>query len=82
MTRFIDDVAQANYMSPPPEPRQRTQLVLHCHCRLPNDRNLIEYKGCKKNFYEKCERGNFNSMERHCTLCREKANNAKKRVRY
>ena len=42
----------------------------------------LECKGCKKNFHEKCERGNFNSMERHCTLCREKEINAKKRDRY
>ena len=72
MTRFIDDIAQAYHRSPPPEPLQRSQLVLHCHCRLPNDENLIECKGCKKSFHEKCESGNFNSMERHCTLCREK----------
>ena len=78
MTRFIDDIAQANYISPPTEPLQRTQLVLHCHCRLPNDGNLIECKGCKQSFHEKCESCKFNSTERHCTLCREKTNNAKK----
>ena len=82
MTRFIDDIVQAYHRSPPPEPLQHTQLVLHCHCRLPNDGNLIECKGCKKNFHEKCESGNFNSMERHCTLCREKEHNAKKYDRY
>ena len=72
MTWFIDDIAQAYHMSPPPEPVQRTQLVLHCHCRLPNDGNLIECKGCKKDFHEKCGSGNFNSMERHVVYCKHR----------
>ena len=70
------------YMSPPPEPLQRTQLVVHCHCRLPDDGNFIKCKGCKKSFHEICESGYFNSMERHCTYVGKKRTTQKKRNRY
>ena len=52
-------------------------IVLHCHCRMPNDGQLIiQCSCCESWFHRKCEKGDVNSKKSNCMSCSEVAQHA------